>query len=176
MFSNQSCCSVSEAGFFKALSRTVLCRPGCQDDVDDVPEMAALFAQLDGMLFRCRVDEAWTLLSVSPGCRELTGYRANELIQERLCSLETLTHPEDRSIVRGTIMAALETGSRYRIEYRIICRDGEEKWVLERGVGVTGEAGERILEAYLEDITDRVLAHLQLAETELRYRSILKTR
>lgn len=174
MLSNQSCCSVSETGFFKALSRTVFCRPDCPDDVDDVPDMAALFAQLDGMLFRCRVDEAWTLLSVSPGCRELTGYRAAELLQDRLCSLETLTHPEDRSVVRGTIMAALETGSRYRIEYRIIGRDGEEKWVLERGVGVTGEAGERILEAYLEDITDRVLAHLQLAETELRYRSIFE--
>jgi diguanylate cyclase (GGDEF)-like protein/PAS domain S-box-containing protein len=36
------------------------------------------------------------------------------------------------------------------------------------------EYGRKIIEAYLEDITDRVLAQIQLAETELRYRSIFE--
>ena len=30
--------------------------------------MEALFSSLDGMLFRCKVDEYWTLLAVSAGC------------------------------------------------------------------------------------------------------------
>ena len=139
-----------------------------------VPVMSTLFAGLDGMLFRCLVDEFWTLLSVSPGCRELTGYRAEELVGKPDNSLEALTHPEDRATVRGTILAAIDTGSHYSMEYRIICRDGEEKWVQERGVGLRDEFGQQIIEAYLEDITDRVLAQIQLAETELRYRSIFE--
>jgi diguanylate cyclase (GGDEF)-like protein/PAS domain S-box-containing protein len=114
------------------------------------------------------------LLSVSPGCRELTGYAAEDLVGNPEKSLEALTHPEDRAAVRGTILAALDTGVRYRMEYRIVCRDGEEKWVLERGVGLRDEAGRQIIEGYLEDITDRVLAQIQLAETELRYRSIFE--
>jgi diguanylate cyclase (GGDEF)-like protein/PAS domain S-box-containing protein len=138
------------------------------------PVMSTLFAGLDGMLFRCLVDQFWTLLSVSPGCRELTGYRAEELIGKPDNSLEALTHPEDRATVRGTILAALDTGSHYSMEYRIICRDGEEKWVQERGVGLRDEFGQQVIEAYLEDITDRVLAQIQLAETELRYRSIFE--
>jgi diguanylate cyclase (GGDEF)-like protein/PAS domain S-box-containing protein len=138
------------------------------------PAMETLFAGLDGMLFRCLVDAFWTLLSVSPGCRELTGFRAEELIGNRANSLEALTHPEDRRTVRGTILAALDTGAHYSMEYRIRCRDGEEKWVQERGVGLLDESGRQIIEAYLEDITDRVLAQIQLAETELRYRSIFE--
>ncbi|MCG2578120.1 EAL domain-containing protein [Dechloromonas sp. XY25] len=136
--------------------------------------MSTVFANLEGMFFRCLVDEYWTLLSVSPGCRELTGHAAQDLVGNRQRSLEALTHPEDRAAVRGTILAALDTGGRYHIEYRIVCRDGEEKWVLERGVGLRDELGRQVLDGYLEDITDRVLAQIQLAETELRYRSIFE--
>ena len=136
--------------------------------------MEALFSSLDGMLFRCKVDEYWTLLAVSAGCHGLTGYRAEDLIGNPDHSLESLTHPEDRAAVRGTILAAVDTGSRYTIEYRIICRDGEEKWVLERGVGLRNSDGQPELEAYLEDITDRVVGQIHLAETELRYRSIFE--
>ncbi|TXT28655.1 MAG: diguanylate cyclase/phosphodiesterase with PAS/PAC sensor(s) [Rhodocyclaceae bacterium] len=136
--------------------------------------MSTLFSGLDGMLFRCLVDDCRHLLSVSPGCRDLTGYVAEDLVGSVTHSLESLTDPEDRAAVRGTILAALDTGARYRIEYRIVCRDGEEKWVLERGIGLRDEAGRRIIEGYLEDITDRVLAQIQLAETELRYRSIFE--
>ncbi|MBP5986471.1 MAG: EAL domain-containing protein [Azonexus sp.] len=138
----------------------------------NIPAMATLFSSLDGMLFRCLVDKHWTLMSVSPGCRELTGFVAEALVGSASNSLDALTHPEDRAAVRGTILAALDTGARYRMEYRIVCRDGEEKWVLERGIGLRDEVGRQIIEGYLEDITDRVLAQIQLAETELRYRSI----
>lgn len=139
-----------------------------------VSAMKTLFSNLDGMFFRCLVDDEWTLISVSPGCRELTGHAARDMVGNPRLSLESLTHPEDRAAVRGTILAALDTGTHYRIEYRIICRDGEEKWVLERGTGLRDEAGRKVLDGYLEDITDRVQAQIQLAETELRYRSIFE--
>lgn len=136
--------------------------------------MTALLDSLDGMLFRCLVDEYWTLLYVSQGCRGLTGHVFEELVGHPENSLEALTHPEDRAVVRGTIMASIDCGSPYSMEYRIVCRDGEEKWVLERGIGRRDGRGRRIIEGYLEDITDRVMSQIQLAETELRYRSIFE--
>ena len=179
MFGHQLNCSVSKAGFlawpaqrmgFGFVPTCGLRAPGAQP----MPAMSTLFSSLDGMLFRCLVDDYWTLLSVSPGCRELTGYATEDLVGNPGNSLESLTHPEDRAAVRGTILAALDTGVRYSMEYRIVCRDGEEKWVLERGIGLHDEAGRMVIEGYLEDITDRVLALIQLAETELRYRSIFE--
>ena len=161
---------------WRQLSQRVQPTPGGSDGlaVRSEHSLARLVDSIDGMLFRCLVDEYWTLVYVSPGCRGLTGYRATQLAGHPEHSLEALTHPEDRAAVRGTIMAALECDAPYSMEYRIICRDGEEKWVLERGIGGTNAQGERIIEGYLEDITDRVLAQIQLAETELRYRSIFE--
>ncbi|MBS0345317.1 MAG: EAL domain-containing protein [Proteobacteria bacterium] len=135
--------------------------------------MAGLLDGLDGMLFRCRVAD-WALLYVSPGCLALTGYRSEELLGDPARALPALHHPEDRAVVHGTIMAALDCGSRYSMEYRIVGRDGEEKWVRERGLGRHDAIHGQIIEGYLEDITDRVLAQIQLAETELRYRSIFE--
>jgi len=170
-------CSVSKLGLLSALSG--LAGFGQEQGsgasaIRGASAMSTLFSNLDGMFFRCLVDDYWTLLSVSPGCRELTGHPARDLVGNPSLSLESLTHPEDRAAVRGTILAALDTGMRYRIEYRIRCRDGEEKWVQERGIGLRDEAGRKVLDGYLEDITERVLAQIQLAETELRYRSIFE--
>ncbi len=136
--------------------------------------MRTLFSSLEGMCFRCLIDEHWTLLCVSPGCQELTGYTADELVDNPCRSLEWLTHPDDRAAVRSTIMAACEVGASYRMEYRIVSRDGQQKWVLERGLGLYDEAGRHVLEGYLEDITERVQAQLHLADAELRYRSIFE--
>jgi len=171
MFGQQRNCNVSEVGFWaNPVQRLGFGRVPA--GARAMPVMSTLFASLDGMLFRCLVDAGRTLLSVSPGCRELTGYAAEDLMgSSRLASL---THSEDVAAVRGTILAALDIGAHYRIEYRIVGRDGAEKWVRERGIGLRDEAGRRIVEAYLEDITDCVQAMIQLAETELRYRSIFE--
>lgn len=177
MFAHRLDCSVLNFESTAQPLRRQGVAPGCHAGVPGSraePAMSTLFSNLDGMLFRCLVDDCWTLLSVSPGCRELTGYAAEDLVGNPENSLEALTHPEDRAAVRGTILAALDIKVRYRMEYRIVCRDGEEKWVLERGVGLRDESGRQIIEGYLEDITDRVLSQIQLAETELRYRSIFE--
>ncbi len=139
-----------------------------------LPEAVRLPPYFEGMSFRCLIDQHWTLLEVGDGAQALTGYRPDELIGNTEHSLENLTHPEDRAIVRGTILAAIECGERYALEYRLITRDGKEKWVRERGMINRGHDITAVLDGYLEDITERVLAMLQLADTELRYRSIFE--
>jgi PAS domain S-box-containing protein len=60
------------------------------------------------------------------------------------------------------------------VQYRILHRNGTEKWVLERGAAVLDESGKRVLEGFLEDITEQALSQRQLADAELRYRSIFE--
>jgi hypothetical protein len=57
--------------------------------IPDASAMSTLFSNLDGMFFRCLVDDYWTLLSVSPGCRELTGHPARDLVGNPSLSLES---------------------------------------------------------------------------------------
>ena len=159
------------APFSRASVSTV---PGVWDRVDSERALRVLMRNLDGMLFRCVIDADWTILFVSAGCRELTGYLPAELENSQRISLDELTHPEDRALVRQTIMVAVESGTSYRIEYRITCRDGAEKWVLERGACVFDELGGRVLEGVIEDITERVVGQLRLAEAEMRFLSVFE--
>ncbi|MGE5492716.1 MAG: putative bifunctional diguanylate cyclase/phosphodiesterase [Actinomycetota bacterium] len=143
-------------------------------EIDSERVLRVLMQNLDGMVFRCAIDEVWTLHFASDGCAALTGYTQDELKHSRGMSLETMTHPEDRQRVRRTIMAAVKRGAAYRVDYRIRCRDGREKWVLERGRAVVDESGREVLEGFIEDVTERLLTEVRLAETELRYRSIFE--
>ncbi len=143
-------------------------------EIDSQRVLKVLVGNLDGMLFRCAIDADWTVHFVSTGCHELTGYTAEELERSQRISREGLIHPDDRHAVRQSVMTAVDGSAPYRIEYRIICRDGAHKWVMERGTCVIDEFGGRVLEGFIEDITERVVGQLRLAEAEMRFRSVFE--
>jgi diguanylate cyclase (GGDEF)-like protein/PAS domain S-box-containing protein len=157
--------------FFPRLPRQ---QRGVWDEIDSERVLRVLMRNLDGMIFRCAIDNDWTIHFASDGASALTGYTPDELRLSRQVSLERLTHPEDREAVRDVIMRAISDGMPYRIEYRIICRDGSEKWVRERGSCVIDELGSRVLEGFMEDVSDQVIAQTHRAEVELRYTSIFE--
>ncbi|HEX8978431.1 MAG TPA: EAL domain-containing protein [Parasulfuritortus sp.] len=136
--------------------------------------LETLVNNLDGMLFRCRIDEEWTMLFASCGSQRLTGYLSDDLVGSRRISYHQITYGEDRDLVREQLLAAIRDRRHYWIEYRIKRADGQIRWVSERGRAVLAEDGERVLEAFVEDITDQVLARNALALAEARYRSIFE--
>ena len=137
--------------------------------------LTTLMSNLDGMVYRCRNDEHWTMEFVSNGCYHLTGYRPEELLHNSHLSYKELEHPEDRARVREEITAALLENRRFFVEYRIQCRDGEIKWVWERGVGIHDEAGNVItLEGFVENVTERKLSTQALQQAERSFRSIFE--
>ena len=144
------------------------------NNIDSERVLRVLVNNLEGMVFRCAIDEQWTVHFVSDGSLELTGYCPDELEYNRFISLEQITHPDDRLRVRQSIGRAVRGNGRYRVQYRIQHRNGTEKWVLERGAAVLDESGKRVLEGFLGDITEQVLSQRQLADAELRYRSIFE--
>jgi diguanylate cyclase (GGDEF)-like protein/PAS domain S-box-containing protein len=142
--------------------------------VDRSRVLDTLVNNLDGMAYRCRNDEHWTMQFVSNVCRALTGYAPEEVVENARVSWELLTHADDCVRVREELSAALAEGRRFRLEYRIVAADGEVKWVLERGIGVVDENGELVIEGFIEDITDRHRTQEALENAELRYRHIFE--
>ena len=135
--------------------------------------LETLLANLDGMVYRCRDDQHWTMELVSQGCYRLTGYQPDELLMNKSISYETITDSEDRTLVRDTINEALGAQRPFDIEYRIRHADGEIRWVWERGVGVKDSLGNLLgIEGIIQDITDRKQAFQALREAERRYRSL----
>lgn len=137
--------------------------------------LTTLMSNLDGMVYRCRNDACWTMEFVSDGCHHLTGYRPEELLHNSRISYEDLEHPEDRARVREEIDAALREKRRFFVEYRIQCRDGEIKWVWERGVGIRDETDTVVtLEGFIENVTERKLSTQALQQAERSFRSIFE--
>ncbi|MCE1239157.1 MAG: EAL domain-containing protein [Azonexaceae bacterium] len=162
---------VPPKGFLPVLRKR---RDSAWAGIDSERVLQVLVRNLDGMVFRCAIDEQWTMHFVSDGSRELTGYCPDELEYNKVTSLDAITHPDDRARARQVIVDAMAGSGRYRLQYRITHRDGRERWVFERGSVVLDENGKRVLEGFIEDITEQVLGQRQLADAELRYRSIFE--
>jgi PAS domain S-box-containing protein len=133
--------------------------------------LSNLMASLPGMVYRCANDPDWTMEFVSEGCLELTGYSAEDLLQNNKMSFNQLIYEEDRNRVWEIIQAKLRARQPYELEYRIKTVDNELKWVAEKGVGVVFKDNQcQTLEGFVINIDDRKKAEQALRESEEKYR------
>jgi len=110
---------------------------------------------IPGTVFRCRVDTDWTMLYTSAEMERLTGYPASDFLDNRVRSFASVIHPEDASRVDREIDAAVAARSSYSTEYRIVRRDGDVRWVVEKGTAYEADNDELSLVGTVLDITDR---------------------
>ncbi|CAM2170661.1 histidine kinase [Paraburkholderia sacchari] len=127
-----------------------------------------LLANVRAMIYRGQNNRLWSMEFVSEGCFELTGYEANELLDESLMKFVSLIHPEDREFVWNEIQARVAVGEPYEVTYRIIDRSGQTKWVWDQGRGIFSARNELLgLEGFIIEVTRR-----QLAEESARRRLV----
>lgn len=130
-------------------------------------QLETLFKHLPGVAYRCQNDQDWTMELVSAGCETLTGHPAEALIGNRDLSWADLIHQEDQTAVWDSVQGGLDAGRPFEMVYRILTREGREKWVWEQGEAVLDdETGETVLEGFITDITQRVEA--EEAESQAR--------
>jgi len=65
--------------------------------------------------------------------KKMLGHEENE-IQNSFTEWKKRIHPEDLPIVMQSIQAHLETKATYHCEYRVLCKNGQYKWILARGM------------------------------------------
>jgi two-component system NtrC family sensor kinase len=158
---------VKDAGFIEALpqlvgrvARQVSTEKRLTEAEEKLQEsqrsLVTLMSNLPGMAYRCRKDAQRTIVFVSEGCRELTGYEPSELQENCKVSYMNLIHADDRESVSREIDRAVESRRPFLLTYRIGSTQGEEKWVWEKGAGVFSPEGELIaIEGFITDISDR---------------------
>ena len=128
-----------------------------RDDLDESRRLLeSLMGNLPGMAYRCRNDRDWSMEFASSGALELTGYTVAELTAAGPPFYNDLIHPEDQEEVWERVQAGVNGRRRFRLEYRIFDKQGEERWVWEQGCAVLGPDGEvQALEGFISDITAR---------------------
>src|SRR5690606_21046513 len=53
-------------------------------------QLSSLVSNLPGFVYRCKYDSEWTMLYLSPQCKNITGYDPDELICNKLISYNQL--------------------------------------------------------------------------------------
>ncbi len=138
--------------------------------------LSTLMNNLPGMAYRCRNDENWTMLFVSNGCRGLTGYHSEELLENRKRSFSSIVHPEDKGVGSIQIKQALRDRNNFEIEYRIIHADGKPRWVWEKGEGIFNEKGEVLfIEGFITDVTERKSFELAQEDNRRMYKNLIES-
>ena len=113
-----------------------------------------LMDNLPGMAFRSFPDKDRTMDFISEGCMELTGYRPDELTME--VPFGTLVHEADRERVVSSVRKAVEKGAVYELIYRLRTREGNLKWVWEKGTGFPEkEENPASVQGFILDTTER---------------------
>ncbi|HID30545.1 MAG TPA: PAS domain S-box protein [Desulfobacterales bacterium] len=114
------------------------------------------------------------MLYVSPSCERITGYQPSEFLMRDQMRLMEIVHPEDREAVETHLTEEFESNVVHHIDFRIITRSGETRWISHYCQPVSGPAGEWLgRRASNRDITDRKGAEkaLQQSGEQLRHLS-----
>jgi diguanylate cyclase (GGDEF)-like protein/PAS domain S-box-containing protein len=137
--------------------------------------LSSLINAIPGIFFRGSNNSSWSMTYISEGCQELTGYSSEQLVHCNPVSYSDITNPDDLPEVLQTIKTCIAEKLPYVVEYRIKTKQGEEKWVWEKGHGVFDENGEVLgLEGFISDITELKTIENALRQAEANYRGIFE--
>lgn len=133
--------------------------------LSDTEKLKSIMENSPGVFYRCQNDENWTMLFMSDQIEKLSGYAATDFINNKIRTYASIIHPEDQNLVENTIQKALIDKKAYDIEYRIIDKQKQIRWVYEKGHGVFDENGKLLfLDGAIIDINEKKKTEQDLEE------------
>ncbi len=115
-----------------------------------------LLNNLPGMVYRCKLDRDWTMEYISSGSLELTGYCPESLLGNREISYNSIIVDEYRTKIWEKWENAVNEKALFKLEYPIITKDNEIKWVYEQGKPIFDKDGRvKVLEGVIVDIDEQ---------------------
>ena len=131
--------------------------------------------EIPGVVYRCTCEPSFTVEFVSDQIEDLSGYPASDFIGGNVRTYDSIVHPEDLPYMKSDVTDALERGSAYSLEYRLVHVSGETRWVAEHGRPVLGPDGRRQkIVGVIMDITRQKAAEKsrEIIERQLRNQAL----
>jgi PAS domain S-box-containing protein len=137
--------------------------------------LETLVSNLPGMAYRCRKDGVWKMTYVSEGCEAITGYRREELEENRVIPYSQLMHEEDRHEHLKRCRTMIDDHRSYQGDYRLIDRHGRERWIHESASGVYDDDGNVLfVDGFIQDITAARNAKVEREQLDRKVRETQK--
>ncbi|WP_321321422.1 response regulator [Labilibaculum sp.] len=137
-------------------------------------KMETLLDNLPGFVYRCANNKDWKMEYVSEGCKDITGYTAKDLMDEKKINFNQIILPKYQDFLWEKWQKTLERKEAFLEEYPIRNKNGEIHWIWERGRGVF--EGDRLisLEGFITDITKRKNAEKSNKINEEKFQNIFE--
>jgi PAS domain S-box-containing protein len=109
---------------------------------------------------------------VSPSCERITGYTQDEFLQDPNL-IEKITHPADEDMLSEHFRVELDRPETYQVDFRILTRAGEERWISHSCCPVYAADGTRLgHRSSNRDFTIRKETEEAFHASEEKYRSL----
>ncbi len=112
------------------------------------------------------------IIYVSNAFEKIWQKKCEDLYKDAKLKMKMI-HTEDRDRVDEAFNAMIESGE-FKEEYRIIRKDGSQRWISDRGFTIRDENGKLIrLAGIAEDITEKKLIEVELRQSDERYKQMM---
>ena len=123
------------------------------------------------------LDAKGHFLYCSPSCERITGYSAKEFIEDPDL-MNRIIHPDHRNemLDHHHNVRQIDPHALGKMDFRIICRDGEQRWIAHVCQPVYSQEGQLLgRRGSNRDITERKQAEISLRDRESHLRSLMET-
>lgn len=134
-------------------------------------------AILDGISGGLKILDAennYSYVYISEGAAKLHGYTVPEFMKNFGRSILSNIHPNDIETVSAEAKRQIKENDFFTVKYRILCKDGSVKWVVDRGkLSVDNSDGRKLWYILIQDVTEQELMDKKLEEERRLYRNAL---
>jgi len=166
----QAAIAIDNARLFQNAQRELEERRRAEEELRESEERLRLALEA-GRLGSWELEIASNRRLLSPRSAEIFGVPADELLERE--TWQAIIHPDDRERLNTAFQAALQGRAPYRAEFRVLAKDGRERWVSSQAVVHRDKSGapQRVVGIH-QDITERKRweEHQLLLINELNHR------
>ncbi|MFQ3282648.1 MHYT domain-containing protein [Reinekea sp.] len=128
-------------------------------------QINALLTNIPGIAYRCIDSPGWPNIFINDEVENIIGYPKEDfLLPNPIRSINEFVHPEDVHIIEATDLRHPEG---YQIEFRLIDRFKNVKWMLGYGRATKAEGSDTyFLDGFIMDISDRKQMEVELVSAK----------
>lgn len=129
--------------------------------------LETIIENLPGYVYRHGYDPDYPLEFVKGDAEQITGYTTSEL-EDQVINAEEIIHPDDREGLWSNHIEGLEGEGRFDSTYRIITKEGEERWIRDQGQLIENPVtGEEVIEGFITDVSDQIQREQTLQDQQM---------
>lgn len=136
---------------------------------------SSLVKNIPGVVYHCIEDDRWTMLYISQQVEELTGYKAQDFIDNKVSFSDIMLNDDYITPIDAYAKNdKLKLGDAFNIYYRIRHANGTIRWIHEKGQYFDKKGDQWLLYGLMFDITEQKEQENSLLQSQMRFKSVFE--